>query len=72
VLQCSAENDKKVLDNVKEITTKYRVKSRNYTSKGVNYVIEFSLKDPQILTDKLKDMDIDKFSVIEYDSEDVI
>jgi uncharacterized membrane protein YhiD involved in acid resistance len=72
VLQCSAENDKNVLDNVKEITTKYRVKSRNYTSKGVNYVIEFSLKDPQMLTDKLKDMDIDKFSVIEYDSEDVI
>jgi hypothetical protein len=38
----------------------------------MNYVIEFSVKDPKMLTDKLKELEIEKFSVIEYDSEDVI
>jgi uncharacterized membrane protein YhiD involved in acid resistance len=72
VFQCSTENDGEVLESIKKITSKYHIKSRNYTQKGMNYVIEFSVKDPKILTDKLKELEIEKFSVIEYDSEDVI
>lgn len=72
VLQCNLEEDEKILQAIKEITSKYRIKSRNYTSKGMNYVIEFSVKNPQIVTNKLKELNVEKFSVIEYDSEDVI
>ena len=38
----------------------------------MNYVIEFSAKDPTALTERMKGLEIEKFSVIEYDSEDVI
>lgn len=72
VLHCNSEKDEEILQALKEITSKYRIKSRNYTSKGMNYVIEFSVKDPQIVTNKLKELKVEKFSVIEYDSEDVI
>lgn len=68
----NSEKDEEILQALKEITSKYRIKSRNYTSKGMNYVIEFSVKDPQIVTNKLKELKVEKFSVIEYDSEDVI
>lgn len=72
VFHCNPEKDEEILQSIKEVTTKYRIKSRNYTSRGMNYVIEFSVKDPKVLTDKLKKLDVEKFSVIEYDSEDVI
>lgn len=72
VLHCNLEKDEEILQAIKEITSKYRIKSRNYTSKGMNYVIELSVKDPHIVTNKLKELNVEKFSVIEYDSEDVI
>ena len=72
VFQCAPEKDLEILHNIKEVTAKYRVKSRNYTQRGMNYVIEFSIKDPEVLMERLKGLDIEKFSVIEYDSEDVI
>ncbi len=72
VMHCNHESDEEILNNIKEITSKYRVKSRNYTSKGMNYVIEFSAKNPQDVVNKLKGLDVEKFSIIEYDSEDVI
>ncbi|MBD5469758.1 MAG: DUF4956 domain-containing protein [Lachnospiraceae bacterium] len=72
VFQCEPEKDLEILNNIKEITSRFRIKSRNYTAKGMNYVIEFSVKDPTALTERLKGLEIEKFSVIEYDSEDVI
>lgn len=72
VFQCAPEKDLEILSNIKEVTSKFRIKSRNYTARGMNYVIEFSAKDPVALTERLKKLDIEKFSVIEYDSEDVI
>lgn len=72
VFQCAPEEDMEILRNIKEITSRFRIKSRNYTARGMNYVIEFSVKDPAALTERLKGLDIEKFSVIEYDSEDVI
>ncbi len=72
VFQCMPEMDLEVLRNIKEVTSRFRIKSRNYTARGMNYVIEFSVKDPTALTERLKELEIEKFSVIEYDSEDVI
>ena len=72
VFQCASDKDLEILHNIKEVTTKFRIKSRNYTARGMNYVIEFSVKDPAALTERLKGLGIEKVSGIEYDSEDVI
>jgi len=62
------------LDNiVKPNCKKYRVKSRNYTSNGVDYAIEVSVKDPSFLTDDLKKNKlVSKFSLIEFDVDDIV
>ena len=39
---------------------------------GADYVIELSVKNPADLTAKLNTLNIEKYSVIEYDSEDII
>ena len=64
--------EKEILDAVSSVTKAYRVKSRNYTKNGADYVIELSVKKPEDLTAKLNGLDIEKYSVIEYDSEDII
>ena len=59
--------------NISSITKKYRVKSRNYTSSGVDYTIEISLNNKENLIKLLKDTkEIERFSLIEYDSEDIM
>lgn len=62
-----------LLSVISAITKRYRVKSRNYTSKGMDYVIELYTKQPSEIAEKLRNSGIvEKFSIIEYDSEDVI
>ena len=72
VLQCSYGEEQEIVKSIGKITSKYKIKSRNYTSDTVNFVIELSIKDTQPLTEELKKHNVQKFSVIEYDSEDVI
>ncbi len=61
---------------VKEIltaTTKsFKIKSRNFTPKGTDYVVDISLDDTDALAQALKDKNIEKFSIIEYDSDDLL
>lgn len=71
VFHCEPQEDLEILNEIKSITPGFRIKSRNYTSKGMNYVIEFSTKNPQKLTERLKELDVEKFSIIEYDSDDI-
>jgi uncharacterized membrane protein YhiD involved in acid resistance len=72
VFSCQKDKDGEILENIRNITKKYRIKSRNFTSKGMNYVIEFSVRNPEVVVGKLKELEIEKFSIVEYDSEDVI
>lgn len=53
-------------------TRSYRIKSRNYTASGTDYVIEISTDDPEKLAAALKDAGIQKLSIIEYDSDDIL
>ena len=54
-------------------TRSYRIKSRNYTAKGMDYAVEIKIRNPQALVDVLKaSKDVDKFSIIEYDADDII
>ena len=50
-----------------------RFKSRNYTSKGFDYAIEFTYKDIKELNKELsKNERISKYSIIEYDADDIV
>ncbi len=67
----NAENE--VTAVLKDYTKSYKIKSRNFSQNGIDYVIELSVKDPQTLTDKFQSMNfIDRFSVIQYDAEDIL
>ena len=73
VVHCSPEKENAVLGKIKEQTGKYRVKSRNFTQKGMNMVIEHSVKNPGTLSDGIREIDgVEKFSIIEFDSDDVL
>lgn len=73
VLHCAPENEDSILEKIKEHTKKYRIKSRNFTEKGMNMVMEISVKDPKTLSDSIRETEgVEKFSIIEYDSDDVL
>lgn len=63
------ELDSVIKNNVKI----YRLKSRNYTATGVDYVYELSLKQPHKLANEIHELNkVSKFSLLEYDSNDII
>ena len=73
VLHCKENAEARLVDAIKAHTKKFKIKSRNFTLNGVDYAIELSVKDPQTLTEALSRLEgVDRFSVIEYDSEDII
>lgn len=58
---------------IKKHTKKYTIKSRNYTSNGIDYTFELSVKDINKLTAELrKSKAIERFSVIEYSADDIM
>ena len=73
VLNCSPEDESKVLKTISEQTKKLRVKSRNFTDKGLDMVLELSIKSPENFSEIIKAEEaVKRFSLIEYDSEDII
>lgn len=72
VLHCDPEKEAAVLAAVTEYAKKYRVKSRNFTGRGLDMVIELSVKKIEGLSEKLRKTEVEKFSIIEYDSDDVL
>ena len=55
----------------RKISNKF--KSRNYSSKGYDYAIELTYKNIQELNGELsKNKRIDKYSIIEYDADDIV
>lgn len=72
VLHCDPKKESDILDVIAGYTKKYRVKSRNYTARGMDMVVELSGKNPQQLSESMREAGAEKFSIIEYDSEDVL
>jgi len=72
VVRNAGTDESVLLSTVKSCTSAYKVKSRNYTASGTDYVLELSVKNPQELAEKMKQAGFEKFSVIEYDSEDIL
>lgn len=74
VVHCkSADNEGAVLELLQKETRKYRAKSRNWTEKGMDYVFEIVIKEAAALTGNMEKMpEIERFSLMEYDSDDVL
>lgn len=73
VLNCSPEDEKQVLEKIGGQTGKFRVKSRNFTDKGLDMVLELSVKYPEKLSESIRtEKSVKKFSIIEYDSDDIL
>lgn len=66
-------DEEEFINCLKQFTKKYTVKSRNYSGKGVDYVVECAVKNPSELSVALeKSKVIERFSLLEYDAEDVV
>ena len=66
-----AEEELTKLFNSKKISHKF--KSRNYTSSGFDYAIELTYKNIKELNQELsKNERISKYSIIEYDADDIV
>lgn len=74
VIHCkSADQEPELISIIKDNTRKYRIKSRNYTKKGMDYVFEIVVKKADILASSLeKDANIENYSLMEYDSDDIL
>lgn len=72
IVHCEAQQEEALMDGLKGFTRKYRVKSRNYTDKGIDFVIEFSARKAGSIADAVQKAGIVKFSVLEYDTDDII
>lgn len=70
----STENTEEDLANLfKSKKISYKIKSRNYTSKGFDYAIELTYKNIKELNEELsKNERISKYSIIEYDADDIV
>lgn len=74
VMHChSAECESEILNLLKNNTRKYRVKSRNWTEAGMDYVFEVVIKETGgLVNDMEKSKNIERFSLMEYDSDDIL
>jgi uncharacterized membrane protein YhiD involved in acid resistance len=72
VFHCSDGSEEKVFSLIQKEAKTYKVKSRNCTAKGMDYVVEISVKNADTLTKELRNLELEKFSIIEYDCDDVI
>ncbi len=58
---------------LKENAKSFKFKSRSYTKNGADYAVEFTTQDTQALISRLNEMlDVSRFSVIDYDAEDLM
>lgn len=68
-----ANDEKKLLDTVKNFSQQPRIKSRNFSAQGIDLVIELRCKQCTELISCLSEMpELERFSLIAHDSEDVI
>lgn len=72
VCRCEKKEQEDIMNIIKQHTKKYRIKSRNYTKEGLNLVVEFAAKNVDLFAKKLSECGPEKFSIIEYDNEDIV
>lgn len=73
ILHSDKDIEKSLEEKFKNKKISYKFKSRNYTNKGYDYAIEFTIKDIEGLKEELTNhKDVSKYSIIEYDADDIV
>ena len=73
ILHSDFDIEKKLQELFKSNKINNRFKSRNYTNKGYDYAIEITSKNIDILKEELeKNKKVSKYSLIEYDADDIV
>ena len=73
VVNCKEDKEDELSALIKDYSSSFRLKSRNFTTKGVDYVYELTLKDPSGLSRQLDGSKLAvQFSLLEYDGNDII
>lgn len=74
VVHCDcAENENIIISLLEKYTKRYRIKSRNHTERGMDYVFEIVTRDASTMVQEMeKTESIQKFSLMEYDSDDIL
>ena len=60
IIHCAPDGEEEVMAKVKAATKRFRIKSRNYPSNGVDYAIECSVKDPKALSEDFEERYLSK------------
>lgn len=69
----NATYEERLTEIVKENCKRFRIKSKNYTDKGMDYIYEIILMKSESLAALLEQEEgIERFSLMEYDSDDVL
>jgi hypothetical protein len=65
--------EENVLACIKPDVRRFRVKSRNYTLQGIDLVLDLAPIDPKRLSEHLAQVEeVERFSLLEYDAEDIL
>lgn len=73
ILHSEDDIEKELQSSFKEKKISNKFKSRNYTNKGYDYAIEFTTKDIEGLKKELSNNEkVSKYSIIEYDADDIV
>jgi len=73
ILHSEEDVEKELQNTFKEKKINNKFKSRNYTNKGYDYAIEFTTKDIEGLKKELSNnKKVSKYSIIEYDADDIV
>lgn len=73
VVNCKENKEDELNEIIKSYSKNYRLKSRNYTSKGFDYIYQIQTNKATELVDTIHNLKyVEKFSLLEYDNEDVI
>ena len=73
VVNSLEDNEMELKEILSNFSKHIRLKSRNYTGKGVDYVFELSADKPEELSKRLNELKtVKRFSLLEYDSNDII
>lgn len=73
IIHSSAEIEEKIRRIFRQYCRSYRIKSRNFTTNGIDYAIEATVRKPKELAHRLNNAKrVEKFSIIEYDADDLV
>lgn len=73
ILHSDEDIESDITNIMKNNKVSYKIKSRNYTNKGYDYAIEFTVKGIESLKESLaNNKNVNKYSIIEYDDDDIV